>query len=72
MMSSAYSANPNYKGVFKIILSRKPEGVYIYIYENANSNYPEKDYLAEDFEEAKQICLEDYGVDRVDWIEIIE
>lgn len=51
----------------RIELHQKTEGVYIFIFANESSPYPEKDYLADDMQIAIEICDDDYGIPRDGW-----
>lgn len=56
-----------YDKIHKIILIEEPEGIYIFIFENLDSKFPERDLLEDNFVIAKEICLEEYGVGLEDW-----
>lgn len=58
----------NKSGFSRIELVQEFEGVYIFIYERAESKFPEQDYLADDVESAKTWCAEDYGVPVESWV----
>lgn len=42
-------------------------GWYIYVYETSASKNPERDYLQDTLDLAKECCLEDFGVPLSSW-----
>ena len=57
----------NTDGFDRIELAQEKEGVYIFIFERWDSAFPERDYLADDFEGAHKWCEEDFGVPPSSW-----
>jgi len=64
---AALSSSTNTIGAHRIDLVQKPEGVYVFIYERADSHFPERDYLDDDFDQARSRCFEDFGVPLEFW-----
>lgn len=60
-------AKGNFNGCHKVVLQEEQEGVYLFIYEHADSKFPEQDYLEDSFQFAKEICLADYGIPLDAW-----
>ena len=60
-------SSENSAGFHRIELVQEAEGVYIFICERADSAFPERDYLVDNFEVAHEACAEDYGVPLESW-----
>lgn len=52
---------------FRIEIKQSLEGWYVYVYENEDSEYPEKDYLENSEMDARLACFEDFGIDESEW-----
>ena len=46
----------------RICLKEEDEGVYVFVYNNDCSSFPDYDYLQGNWEAAKGFCIEDLGV----------
>ncbi len=57
----------NTDGFDRIELVQEKEGVYIFIFERSDSAFPERDYLVDDFDVAREACADDYGVPFNSW-----
>lgn len=62
------ASHTNGAGFHRIELEEKPEGVYVYIFERADSAFPEMDYLDESWEDARKRCAEDYQAPLASWV----
>lgn len=43
-------------------------GIYVFVYETAQSKNPEQDHLQDDLAMAKRMCSEDFGVPLDSWM----
>lgn len=59
-----------FRGCENAELFQSEEGVYVFIFEYRNSVVSKYDYLDADFDEAKQGCLEDFGIPIDSWVEV--
>lgn len=53
----------------KVILQPTFEGAYIFIYKTAESEFPEKDYLLDDLDDAKRFCEQELNLAKDGWEE---
>ena len=60
-------ATANCAGYNRFVLRKHPEGVYCFVFERTDSQFPEQDYLYDSWEQAKERCLEEWGVPLNDW-----
>ena len=60
----------NGSGLYKIELVEKAEGIYVYVYERDTSEFPERDYLDDTWQMARERCLEDYAVPLESWTQV--
>jgi len=60
-------SNTNTQSFAKIVLEEDSVGTYVFIFETAQSQFPERDYLQNNLTLAQEICLEDYGVPLSSW-----
>ena len=56
----------------RISFESSAEGVYVFIYHSPESKFPERDYLQDNWQMAREFCIEDLGVpsslfDDIDW-----
>ena len=58
----ALQAVVDQKDVHHIILQQAREGVYVFVFERADSPFAEWDYLQDDWEHAKAFSRDRYGV----------
>jgi len=58
----------NSVGFHRIELVEKSEGIYVFVYEQESSQFPERDYLDDTWEIARERCVEDYGVPENSWM----
>lgn len=56
----------------KVVLEDTAEGTYVLIYETALSSFPEKDYLQDDLETARDFCRDDFGIPLSSWVVVSE
>jgi len=68
MQSICEIATINNSGYAKIILENANEGTYIFIYKDSQNKTPDFDYLQEDLNDAKRMCLQEFGVPLDNWI----
>ena len=66
----AYEAIIEHEGVYRVILEKYTEGVYVFVFEKPDSTFPEQDHLQDDLEMAMHSCEQDYGIPRNMWREI--
>ena len=68
----ALQAITNRHGVYRIVLEESPEGVYVLVYESADSDdqSPCQDHLQDNWDIAKRQAREDFGVLDDQWKEI--
>ena len=65
---SAFVSSKNEAGLCRVVLSElKAEGVYAFGFESADSPGPEWDYLQDTLDDAKEFCLERWGVPLDSW-----
>jgi hypothetical protein len=57
-------------GLNRAVLQEGRGGVYVFIFEREDSPFPERDHHQDDWEQAKEFCLEDYGITAELWQEI--
>ena len=53
---------------YRVLLKENPEGVYVFVFDSRESQYPEKDWLQDDWEMAKRACFQDFGIQDHEWI----
>ena len=63
-----FFSQENAHGFHKVVLEEAPEGTYVLVYETARSSFPEKDYLQDDLESAREMCREDFGIPVSSWV----
>ena len=66
-MTKRLESDENGVGLYRIVLEPRGEGVYAFIYETADSAFPERDYLLDTMEGAVAMCVEEYGVPAISW-----
>ena len=66
-MARPLESDENTAGLHRIVLEAQGEGVYVFVYETADSAFPERDYLVETMDDAVSMCAEDYGVPAISW-----
>jgi len=69
---SRFNHDGDGSGCHKVVLEVKPEGVYVFVFETSESQYPERDYLDDCLNDAKARCLEEYGIPVEAWRESSE
>ncbi|MBF0665725.1 MAG: hypothetical protein IR159_09345 [Brevundimonas sp.] len=58
----------NAAGHFRIVLLEPEiEGVYVHVFETAESVFPERDYLQDTLQDAMEFCAENFGVPESSW-----
>ena len=57
-------------GVYKVILERYPEGVYVLVYDRPDTEKTTQDHLQDDWEMAKRSCLHRLGITENMWHQI--
>ena len=57
-------------GIYKVILERYPEGVYVLLYDQPNNEETIRDDLQDNWEMAKRFALRKYGVTEEMWMEV--
>jgi hypothetical protein len=57
----------NGSGFHRIELVQKSDGVYVFVYERVDSQFPERDYLDDTWESARARCAEDFSVPLQSW-----
>ncbi len=60
-------AQGDFKDCRKAILDPQSVGVYLFIYETTESEFPERDYLQDDLEMAREMALEDFQIPLTAW-----
>lgn len=63
----ALEAVINRDGTYRVILEEYPEGVYVLVYDSADSHWPCQDHLQDDWRIAKLAAFEDYGITEGMW-----
>jgi len=58
----ALEATLNREGIYRVVLEEYPEGVYVLVYDTAESEWPWEDHLQDDWAMAKRAVSEDYGI----------
>ncbi|MCH8152708.1 MAG: hypothetical protein IH830_10100 [Planctomycetes bacterium] len=66
----AYIAIMNRENLYKILLHERNEGVYVYVFESADSPYPEQDHLQDSLEQAMRFSERYFEVPRDLWEEV--
>lgn len=66
----ALEAIINKPGAYRVVLEEYPEGVYVLVFETAESQWPCRDNLQDDWAMAKRAAGHDYGVTDAMWREI--
>ena len=68
----AYRAKCRSGAVYRVALTERPEGVYIWVWETSSSKRPERDYLQDTLQVAFECCVEDYQIMPEDWQQVSE
>ena len=61
-MNLALQAVVDKPGVYRVLLERYPEGVYVLVYNRPDTERPARDNLQDDWDMAKRACWLDYGI----------
>jgi hypothetical protein len=57
-------------GADRVVLEEYPEGIYVFVFEQADSPHPYRDYLQDTWDQAKGFCKRKYGIAESVWTEI--
>ena len=52
---------------YRVILEQCQEGVYVFIFDSVNSMNPEREYLQDSLEIAKEMALDEFGITEAMW-----
>jgi hypothetical protein len=63
---TSYCAKTNTQGLDRVVL-QEDSGVYAFAFERPDSLFPEWDYLLDTLAEAKEFCMERWGVPLDSW-----
>lgn len=66
----AFRAIVRRPGLHRVILQKRPEGVYILVFDQEGSNVSVRDDLQDDWHMAKQVCRDDFEITEEMWEEI--
>lgn len=66
-MSKSLTALTTTGDAHRLVIEPAPEGAYLFVFEGSGSAFPERDYLLDDVETAKQVAIEDFGVAEGTW-----
>ena len=66
-MSGSLTALGKQGDAWRLVIEPAPEGAYLFVFQGKASAFPERDYLLEDIETAKQAALDDFGVTIDSW-----
>lgn len=66
----AREARTQRKGLHRVVLEAYPEGVYVYVFERPDSQFPEWDYLQDDWTQATGFCERKLGIPQDAWQEV--
>ena len=66
----AFEVILNRPHLYRVLLEDRHEGVYINVFESPAANEPFIDRLAPHLEGAKLGCLEEFGIQEDQWIEV--